>query len=241
MEKTVLILKRETSKSLRQDPKTVLSLSGYLLKIGVEIAHNIDRNIFVMQRDVLSSYSQEQLDTFYSIASVGELEWIPVGSPDSNASNFFRTDYIELMFESVKDLEDSWRKISGEVFALAESNDLSINTEPDMYAIYPTDSINIYYGNTVSSPSSSEIINLSNTSMYVEDLDIVDTFNGLTYFTIAVPIYSKDRKFFIDNVLALHNENDITLTNKYGASIPYKIYTTIEPVPSGLHTILFKA
>lgn len=239
MNKTVLIIKRETSKSFRENPRRVPLMAGFLLKIDVEIAHNIDRNIFVMQRDVISSYSQEERDTFYSIASVGEMEWIPSGAPDLDGVNFFRTDSLELMFESKKDLEDSWGKISSEVYALAESNDISINTEPDLYAIYPSDSIYRYYGNTESDPSASEILNLSSSLEYGSDLEIIDTFNGDKHFSIAQPEYLGDKKLFIDNVLASYSRTGITLNNKYGVEIPYFLYTTTEPVPTGLHKIKF--
>jgi hypothetical protein len=240
MLKTVLILKRETSNSVKIDTKMLPGLAGFLLKINVDIAHNIDRNIFVMQRDISSSYSQQQVDTFYSVASVGEMEWIPINDPDPNESNFFRIDSIELMFESKKDLEDSWKKISSEVFTLAESNDLSINTEPDLIASYPPDATSLYYGETIDLPDESDILNLSTIEFYSDGFNKVDTFSGENYFTVAVPIYTSNKNIFIDNVLALSNQNDITLVNKYGASIVYKIYTTKEKISSGTHIITFK-
>lgn len=240
MQKTVLIIKRETSNSNRIDSGKLLQLAGFLLKVSVDVAHNIDRNIFVMQRDVSSSYSQNELDTFYSVASVGELEWIPANHPDPSGTSFFRTDTIELMFESKKELEDSWRKISSEVFSLAESNDLSINIEPDLIASYPSDAISLYYGVTNSTPSATEISGLTNLPTPIQDLKHIDTFDGDSYFTVAIPIYTKDRNFYIDNTLALSVKSDMTITNKYDVPIPYKVYTTTDEVPPGLHTITFK-
>ncbi len=241
MQKTVLILKRETSDSFRQETAPKTSLAGYLLKVKVEIAHNINKNIFVMQRDISSNYSQPAIDTFYSIASVGEMEWIPENSPDSFSSNFFRTDNIELMFESKKELEIGWEKISKEVYSLAEANDLSIETKTDLYATYPNDAFYRYYGvSQQQTLNESDILNLYKDLEYAKNVDIFDEFTGNTYFAVAIPSFLGDHIFYVDNNLVSFSKSDINLTTKYGADVMYTIYITDDFIPAGIHNIKLK-
>ena len=239
MQKTVLILKRDTSESFRKEDRSLSELAGYLLKVKVEVSHNIDANIFVMHRDVISDYAQPSIDTFYSIASVGEMEWIPAGSPDDFSTNFFRISEIELMFESKKELELGWEKISKEVYALAEANDLSLETRTDLYATYPLDALYKYYGPTDSIPSVDEIDNLQKDLEYAKDLKIFDEFSGSTYYSIVVPEYLRGGKIYVDNNLVSFSKNDINLITRYGANVLYTIYTTDEFIPSGFHNVKY--
>ena len=239
MNKTVLRLRRETSQSLKTDKHIVTPYAGYLLKITVESAHNIYPEIFVMQRDVYTPYSGEYTDTFYSIASVAELEFLPVGAPTPESTNFYRTSTVELMFETPIELEESWQKISAEVLYLAEANDLSINLESDIIATYPLDAFLRYYGPSVETPVSDDIKLLSQDSVYSLALNKEFEFNDNKHFTFAYPAQLGVGYLSVDGAACGTSSSDLNITTQYNQIVPYKVYTTIEPLSDGLHLIKF--
>lgn len=241
MKKTVLRLKRETSNSLRQVDLPIPNLGAYLMTVSVESAFNIDSEVFVMQRDVQSSYVDGYVDTFYSIASVGELAFLPIGAPSLDSTNFFRVSSVEMMFETPKDLETAWQKISAEVLALAEANDLSINTVADIVAIYPSDAFLRYYGASLNPPNAQQIQALTSDSEYSNKLSTVLNFGAGSYFTFAYPGSLGSGELKIDEVAVGVNISSINLTTKYEQIIPYKVYTTQNQLTVGLHTIKFSS
>ncbi len=249
MKNTVIRLKRETSKSL-YSTSTNNGLVGFLLKISVDICHNIDSNIFVMQRDVANSYSSEPVDTFYSIASVGELEILSVNSPNSVYNNFYRTNYIELMFETPQELEAAWTSISAEVRDLIEANDLSINTDLDVVASYPIDAFLRYFGTSpVSSPTETSVKNLSSDSFYGvvpeilgSSIDVGPTSGEIQlyqpeYYYFATSDLSATPFIYVDGVLQSLVTFNINIVNKYGLSIPYKVFRTQSTLSIGIHLV----
>lgn len=238
---TVIILKRETSKSYQNALtgqvgiyKSVSAMTGFLLKISVSINHNIDKNIFVMQRDVDSQYSIDPIDTFYSVASVGELEHIPILAPDPNSTNFFRTDNIELMFESPRELENAWAKISSEVFSLAEDNDASINTSMDVFASYPIDAINLFFGTTkIANPNESDILLLSpEKSDFFKQYKIHNT-DPDNYYVFCYPSFLPEADIYVNGNLTPCNYSLIDITSKYGLQIECRLYTTSSVLING--------
>jgi len=242
---TVIILKRETSKSYQNATtsqpgmyKAISAMTGFLLKINVSINHNIDENIFVMQRDLDSEYSVGPIDTFYSIASVGELEHIPIGAPNVNSTNFFRTDNIELMFESPKDLEMAWAKISSEVFSLAEQNDASINTSSDVFASYPVDAINLFFGTVKQTTvDESDILLLSSeNSEFFKNYQLNNQDND-NYFIFCYPSFFPEAEIYVNNALKPSNYSLINITSKYGLQIQHRLYRTSSPLLNGLLNI----
>lgn len=244
MNRTVIRLRRETSESLYS--KNNSGLVGYLMKIFVENYHNIDPNIFVMQRDVGGQYSQEILDVFYSIASVGELEFLPINQPSELYTNFYRTNQIELMFETQQELEGAWGSISSEVRALVEANDISINTSLDVVASYPNDAFLRYYGHSaVVTPTEQMIKGLNSDSIYslsysINQLTQIIETPQLTqeeYYYFASTDLNVVPKIIVDDVVQSLQNFSISITNKYGLSIPYKIFRTQNKLTTGLHTV----
>ena len=179
---TFIILKRETSRSLTKLPATPTAFSGYLLKITADIVNDISPKIFVMQRDVASAYVDGVLDTFYSVVSVGELSLIPEDEPEEDGNNFFRTDTIELMFESLADLEVGWNKIRFDVAALSKANDDSLIIDATSYEPFPAGSIPRYYG------KSEEVLITESgiTGALVEN----DTYSSEALFNAAISVDS---------------------------------------------------
>lgn len=244
MNRTVIRLRRETSESLYS--KNNSGLVGYLMKIFVDNYHNIDSNIFVMQRDIGGQYSQDALDVFYSVASVGELEFLPINQPNELYTNFYRTNYIELMFETRQELESAWNSISSEVRALVEANDISINTSLDVVASYPNDAFLRYYGTSaVATPTEQVIKSLNSDSIYSLSYSI----NQITqiaessellqeeYYYFASTDLNVVPKIMVDNVVQSLQNFSISITNQYGLSIPYKVFRTQNKLTTGLHTI----
>jgi hypothetical protein len=246
---TVIRLKRETSKSL-YSTATNNGLVGFLLKISVDVSHNIDPNIFVMQRDVANTYTAEPIDTFYSIASVGELEMLSVNSPNSIYNNFYRTNYIELMFETPQELESAWKSISSEVRDLIEANDLSINTEPDVIAAYPIDAFLRYFGTSaVSNPTETSIKNLNSDSGYGVVPEILGSSIDVGPNSGEIELYQPEYYYFatsdltaqpfiyVDGNLQTLTTFNLNIVNKYGLSIPYKIFRTQSTLNIGIHLV----
>lgn len=239
MNRTVIRLKRETSKSLYSSDNS--GLVGYLMKIYVENYHNIDPHIFVMQRDIGGKYSQEPLDTFYSIASVGELEFLSINEPNELYSNFYRTNQIELMFETPQELEKAWESISSEVRSLVEANDLSINTSPDVIASYPLDAFLRYFGTSaLDTPTEAMIKNLGSDSGYSLESSIQESI-ALTqqeYYYFATTDLNALPKIAVDGSTQTLQTFNVYITNKYGLTTTYKVFRTQNKLTAALHTII---
>lgn len=236
---TVLRLKREISESAGPGQKAAGGYAGYLLKVTVDSAHNIVPEIFVMQRDVYTPYAGEYTDTFYSIASVAELEFLPAGAPTPDSTNFYRTSVIELMFESLNELEGAWSTISGEVLLLAEANDLSINVIPDLVAIYPEDAFLRYYGTSDASPTVGEIQLLQNDNVYSAKLSVSLDFAGSSHFVFAYPSSVGTGALELDGIATDVTLSTANMVTKYGQTVPYNIYVTDGPVADGAHLVTF--
>ena len=238
MDRTVIRLKRETSKSLYSSDNN--GLVGYLMKIHVENYHNIDPHIFVMQRDIGGKYSQEPLDTFYSIASVGELELLSINDPNELYSNFYRTNQIELMFETPQELEKAWESISSEVRSLVEANDLSINTSPDVIASYPLDAFLRYFGTSaLDTPTEAMIKNLGSDSGYSLESSIqesIDLTQQEYYYFVSTDLNVSPKIVVDGNTQTLQTFN-VSVTNKYGLTTTHKVFRTQNKLTAALHTV----
>src|SRR4051812_42870897 len=121
---TTIVLEVQTSESTTQKP--FYTLAGYVLKIRVKEATNIDKEIFVFQREARSGFAPNFIDEFVGVASVGELSEFDPNSPADGLA-FYRSDTVELIFETVTELDEALEAIKGEVFTLQKANDVSIN------------------------------------------------------------------------------------------------------------------
>ena len=229
---TFIILKRETSRSLTKLPATPTAFAGFLLKVTVDIYNNISPKIFVMQRDVDSAYVDGVLDTFYSIVSVGELDLIPEDEPEVGGTQFFRTDSIELMFESVEDLEAGWKKIKFDVAALSKANDDSLTVDATSYSAFPVGAIPRYYGKH-------EQI-LTTGSEVTQSLFANDEYSSVALFNAAISTDSYlyfvlHSTFGVDHVISFKDiEQPTTVTaitiSVGGSTQNYNIFRTTDPI-----------
>lgn len=236
---TVLLLKRETSSSYKSSSTPISGFVGYGMKVYVDTAYNIVPEIFVMQRDVNSSYTDGVCDTLYSVASVDELESIPPNAPDPDGSNFFRVSSLEMVFKSPQDLDNAWSVISQDVLSLATANDLLINTSPDVVAMYPADAFPRYYGNTTATPSGSDLTALQSDTSFSTSLTASETSSGSNYYSFCYPATIGTSSLSVNGTSTATNFSTVTLTNKYGAPVLYNVYTTTTALASGSNSIVF--
>ena len=96
---------------------------GYLMKVIVTEAVNVDKEILVFQRFPPAN------DVFRNIASPADLQEYPIGSPIDNIP-FFRLSEVRLVFRNITLADDAWTKIKAEVSSLVDTlssfSDLSL-------------------------------------------------------------------------------------------------------------------
>ena len=228
MNKTLIFLKRETSLSAEKAPVNTTAFSGFLLRLSTE-AYNISPKVFVMQRDVSSNYVDNISDHFYSIASVAEMEFIPEDAPDVNNTNFYRTDKVDLVFETPKELEDGYQKIRFEVSALAIANDDTYTVTHESWEPFPSDAIQRYYGVSQYILTTNQIKDaLFSDSTYSSSLnfsaDITDIPQYI-YFVLHRNL-GETHTIKMDSIELPLTSSEIVLDTTYGLSQPYRVFRT---------------
>jgi hypothetical protein len=235
MKNTYIILKKETSRSLREQPGLPTAFAGFLLKISVDEVNDITDHIFVMQRDVNSNYVDDVLDSFYSVASVGEIELIPEDNPDENGTNFFRTNSIELMFQSAKELEDAWTKIKSDVSALAIANDASFDIDNVTIHSFPPNRIPRFYGKSSDSNIDASSIKLSLNKDFESSstLSVSETLFAGDYFYVCLHTsFGNDMSIHLDGVQIDTVVTTVSLEIFDGVSVNYNLFRTANPMPN---------
>jgi hypothetical protein len=94
---------------------------GYLLKLEIVDACDVDENIFVFQR--IPSASGGHQDTFSNIASPTDLDVYPVSAPDPGGV-FFRRSAVDLVFRSRSLLTTAADKIITDVQQMLQALDV---------------------------------------------------------------------------------------------------------------------
>jgi hypothetical protein len=236
--KTYILLKKETSLSLIAPPQTATAFEGFLLKIEVSKSHKISPKVFVMQRDVDSNYIAEGVtDNFFSVASVGEIEWIPEDSPNSNSTNFYRTDKIELVFESREDLDQAWKKIKFDVVALAKANDVTYEIAEETFVPFPEDSLPMYYGTSHADLVTSELVSsLSENPNYGTEFEFPFVMEVNSHIYVAVhKTLGQELKIRTGTILREMEVSLIELPAKYSSGVEeYYLYKTLQKVVAPL-------
>jgi len=241
--KTTIVLKKEITKNLpnayNQKP---VAFVGYKLVIEVAESYNIDSEIFVFQRDVTSKYIERGvLDTFYSIASVAEIGFLPVGAPDVNGTNFFRESKIELVFETINEAEDAWKKISFEVNELSIANDYTLDLTPEEYISYPNASMRKLYGMSVNTLLTSDALLDTLVSDCIPSTDIVYTeghYVDKYAYCVIYHRYGTLFDMFINDVkIDTTIQGQITITGCNEQPQLCNIFRSTSPVVATLQTV----
>jgi hypothetical protein len=99
---------------------------GFRIRAKVIEVEGLDANVFVYQIKRKPGYTYADY-SFQNVASPADLEEHPAGEPaDINAAGvypFFRMDEIDLVYRSVKDVEDTIVKLEQELTGLIEAID----------------------------------------------------------------------------------------------------------------------
>jgi hypothetical protein len=235
--KTFILLKRETSLSLGTSANTPTAFEGFLLKVTVDTVNDITDKIFVMQRDVASNYVDGVLDTFYSIASVAELELLPEDAPEEDGTNFFRTNSIELIFETPEELEEAWKKIRYDVSALSIANDSSLTIDQTIYQPYPADSILKYFGvNENVLPNGTNVkSSLYSSGEFLAETVFSSSITTDSYvYVVLHESFGTDREIEVNGINQPTTITSTTIDSEYGVTLNYNIFRTTNKIVSPL-------
>ena len=125
MSSTSITYTLQKSNSVEQLPQ---GNSGYRVIFTVTSAENIDTAIFVRQREVAVASQDNFIDSFYTVASVADMNELPAGF-SSMDHPFYRTASVELVFGNLSDLDKYVGVIQRMIEQLKAANDLAINMQ----------------------------------------------------------------------------------------------------------------
>lgn len=236
--KTSIVLSKTESNSVE-----VLSsgMAGFRVDIAVVNAANIDTKIFIMQRDVLTLGSAAEgdptppyEDTFYSVASVGQMELVPEAPTDE--CPFYRVSSISLVFEAVEDLQAGVAAILELVSKLQDANDLAINMQSALILGFPQESVARFWGITTETTVSDEILLTGSQDYeYAVALDkVITNSSGPRYVYFAYPATLDDITTFqiggVDVAVTPVTRDVETVADLL---VSYKIYRTDDLIDPG--------
>lgn len=209
--------------------------SGYRLDLSVSEAVNIINKIFVMQREIQSPSSTDYENTFYSVASVADLEELPL--VPTTGRPFYLTNSISLIFRTMNELQQYAAEIENLVQLLAKDNDLVINSgDPTMLGFPRGHTLMRYYGLLQTTTATDENLrSMRQDEEYNRDLDVEFTSDAPHYIYFAyrneLGAPTEFRVDGVDEVPVLVTRNVIS---DRGYSHSYRIYRSTNTFV-GLH------
>ena len=93
-----------TVQSAPTGPVTPPNLAGYQLQMSVSTTGGLDPNVFIFQAALANTTASGPADTFYTVASAGQLVALPATNPAAG-SPFYRLSSLNLVFESEEALQ----------------------------------------------------------------------------------------------------------------------------------------
>jgi hypothetical protein len=93
---------------------------GYRLRLTVQEAINISKDIFVFQKQPADTAGNVR-SAFTNVASPADLQEYPVGYDSAAEDVFFRLSQIDVIFRTLDLLNDAWRLIEIDIRALLAS------------------------------------------------------------------------------------------------------------------------
>ncbi len=111
------------SVKLRRDAQENLdvgAVDGFRLRVTAYDAVDMDNEVFLYLRHPVSRITGRAADEFNSVCSSVDMAEYPVGEPVGTPP-FFRLDTVDIVFRSVREVEDAWTVISGDVTRLVKS------------------------------------------------------------------------------------------------------------------------
>ena len=100
-----------TVQSAPTGPVTPPNLAGYRLQMSVTTTGGLDPNVFVFQAALANTAASGPADTFYTVASAGQLAALPATNPTAG-NPFYRLAALDLVFESEEALQGAQESIA---------------------------------------------------------------------------------------------------------------------------------
>jgi hypothetical protein len=109
---------------------TLPNLAGYRLRVSVTGASGMSGKPFVFQAALPNATASGPADTFYTVASAGQLAALPADAPASGQP-FYRLAALDLVFESEETLREAQASIEFMLAALVRAvNELAAQASP---------------------------------------------------------------------------------------------------------------
>jgi len=229
---TTLVVTKTVSDSVVNPPGRP---SGYRVDMTVSEATNITDKIFVMQRELQTPNSSDYVNTFYSVASVADLEELPL--VPTNGQPFYLTNAISLIFRTIGELEKYVEDIKGLVELLAKDNDRVINSGTPVLVGFPRNKTLLRYFGTFSSPTitDAELRLMFQDEEYNRELDYEFSSDTQRYIYFAYrDELGAPTEFKVDGVVAPVTLVQRAVVSDRGYSHAYRIYRTTNTF-MGLH------
>lgn len=236
MPQTVIILSKTQSASIEEISP---GMSGYRVDLEVVQATNIDPKIFIFHREVLSlgaipESGEPYEDTFYSVASVPELESLP--EAPTTPAPFYRKNSVSLVFSSISDLNEGVVTILDMIERLKAANDLTTNLGVSELIGFPPTALSRFWGITTETSITDEIL-LAGSSDLLYSIPLgasIANTAGPRYVYFAIPASLEAITEFriggdlVDTVLQTRDVETVG-----GTLVSYRIYRTEDAVPTG--------
>ena len=222
--KTTILYTKQPSVS-KNFPAT--GQDGFRVVLTVNEATNIDKKIFVLHREVLTSAEENAWsDTFYTVASISDMEDIPDAPQDMEG--FYRVDSIDLIFRSKQDFDAGLKKIETMIGRLVAANDRVINLEPTPEIVgIPESAVWRYWGQSVAtSLTDEEIQDLLHEPAPTADFSKEFTTDGPRYLYVAYRAELDVKSFTLNGTPVDMTVTTRDFVNEDGHQHSYLIYRT---------------
>lgn len=109
------------------------NVSGFRMMVEATDASGLSNSIFRYIRGPISAGTGTYRDEFDGVCSPADLEEFNEGAPEVGSNpEWFRKDYIDLVFRSQTTAEESWKLIVKDVTILITTLDLMEITTPEL-------------------------------------------------------------------------------------------------------------
>lgn len=222
--KTTIIYTKTESSSVEA---VANGMAGYRVTFHVTEGDNIDTRIFIFQREVATNDDAAFTDTFYSVASVSQLESVPT-APTGDIP-FYRASTVSLVFPNLADFRKYTDHLVALIDKLREANDIVINMLASETSATPDNTLARYWGLvSVGSVSDDDLAAKSVDYVFSQVADKTlanDAGPRYVYFAIRsdLPDVTVFKINTVDAPVVLDTRS-VTNTNGYAHS--YKIYRT---------------
>lgn len=90
-------------------------VQGQYMEVEITAAVDVDKEIFVFQREMMNPETQATGDFFSNVCSVTDLQELPVTAPTDNSQNMFRLAKVCAFFRSRYELEETWNFVMQDI------------------------------------------------------------------------------------------------------------------------------